>query len=108
MKFLIDANLPPSLALWLGTDGHEAIYVDDVLPPSSPDEAIWAIAAEQAFVVISKDADFAIRAERDDRVQVVWVRCGNLKLAELALWFEARRNAMIALLTLRERVVELR
>ncbi len=58
--------------------------------------------------MVSKDADFATRAAREESVRVVWVRCGNLKLKVFEAWFGARREAMRRLLLMGEQVVELR
>lgn len=66
------------------------------------------MAAQNGACVISKDADFGLRTELDDRVPVVWVRCGNLRLADFKVWFDSRRDAMVALLALGERLIELR
>jgi predicted nuclease of predicted toxin-antitoxin system len=107
LKFLIDANLPPALAQWLAEDGHDAVYVHDLLAAPADDDAIWVLAAQTTRVVISKDSDFAQRVVRDAAVQVVWVRCGNLKLSVFRPWFAARLDAMCALLDLGERGVEL-
>jgi predicted nuclease of predicted toxin-antitoxin system len=30
VKFLVDANLPPALAQWLASEGHEARHVADL------------------------------------------------------------------------------
>lgn len=107
MKFLVDANLPAALAGWLAEDGHDAAHVDDLLHPPADDDAIWILAAQTGRIVITKDVDFAQRAARDTTVQIVWVRCGNLKLTAFRPWFAARREAMCALLDLGERVIEL-
>lgn len=111
MKFLIDANLPRALAAWIaagGDAGDDVAYIDDLLSPPAADDDIWNLALAQGAVVVTKDADFAVRAARDDRVRVVWIRCGNLKLKLFEAWFAARTEAMRRLLAMDERVVELR
>lgn len=108
MRFLVDANLPRALAAWLAEDGDEATYVDDLLAPPARDEDIWDLAVSRDYVAVSKDSDFAARAARDQRVRVVWIRCGNLKLAVFQGWFLTRRDAMRRLLEMDERVVQLR
>jgi predicted nuclease of predicted toxin-antitoxin system len=111
VKFLIDANLPPALVTWLVQSGHEARHVDDVIQPPALDEAVWAVAHEQSFVIVSKDVDFVqFSSAKADQAQpqVVWVRCGNLTLDRFRIWFDARRAEMLELLSAGERVVELR
>jgi predicted nuclease of predicted toxin-antitoxin system len=111
VKFLIDANLPPALANWLVQSGHEARHVDNVIPPPALDEAVWSLARERSFVIVSKDVDFVhLSGAQTDQIdpQVVWVRCGNLTLDRFRIWFEARTPEMLELLSAGERVVELR
>jgi predicted nuclease of predicted toxin-antitoxin system len=107
VKFLVDANLPPDLAIWLGESGHEAVHVDDVLKPPALDAAILHYARAKACVLVTKDSDFV--QPRNNRLgpPVVWVRCGNLKLAAFREWFAERSTSMIALLAQGERVIEL-
>jgi predicted nuclease of predicted toxin-antitoxin system len=46
------------------------------------DRAIWAYAAQNGFVIVSKDADFADLAVLDPhRVRIVWVRIRNCRKA---------------------------
>ena len=108
MKFLVDANLPRALATWLAAGGDDASYVDDLLTAPARDQDIWALAALQGLVIVTKDADFAGKAMRAEAAQVVWVRCGNLKLSAFKQWFEDRAEAMRRLLAMGERVIELR
>jgi predicted nuclease of predicted toxin-antitoxin system len=105
---LVDSNLPPALVDWLRQNGHEADHVDDVLPPSAPDGAIWTLALERRAIVITKDSDFRDRARREAGVSVIWVRSGNLKLAVFLSWFARRWEAALALSQSGERVVEMR
>ena len=46
MRFLIDAQLPPSLAVTLRECGQEAAHVFDLLPPDARDTVIWRIAVD--------------------------------------------------------------
>lgn len=108
MKFLVDANLPDAMVRWLWAEHDHAAYVDDLLPVASRDDAIWELARTQGMVVLSKDADFAVRAVRELTVQVVWIRCGNLKLRAFEAWFVSRMPTMRRLLDLGEHLVELR
>jgi predicted nuclease of predicted toxin-antitoxin system len=67
-----------------------------------------ALCSTQSLTITSKDSDFVDLSERSDSPQVVWVRCGNLKLAEFKVWFDQRAQEMLELLGQGERLVELR
>ncbi|MGH7341852.1 MAG: DUF5615 family PIN-like protein [Candidatus Rokuibacteriota bacterium] len=41
MRFLVDAQLPPALARWLTSHGHEAEHVFDCDLTSADDRTIW-------------------------------------------------------------------
>lgn len=58
MKFLIDANLSPKIALALVTGGHQAEHVADHGLLDAPDQQILAFAQERAYVIVSADTDF--------------------------------------------------
>jgi predicted nuclease of predicted toxin-antitoxin system len=59
VKFLVDAQLPRQLALELSQAGHEAIHTLD-LPQGNrtSDEEIISKAAQDSWIVITKDSDF--------------------------------------------------
>ena len=78
MKFLIDAQLPPALAVQLRAAGHAAVHVTDVLPGNAADIALLDHAVAQGQVIVSKDADFVqLAAQARLPVQLLWVRLGN-------------------------------
>lgn len=58
MRFLVDAQLPPSLARWIASHGHQAEHVAFVLTPSEQDEAIVVYAIANGAVIVTKDSDF--------------------------------------------------
>lgn len=85
MRFLIDAQLPPSLAEKLVTLGHEAEHVNSIGMGAAKDREIWAFAVERQAVVVSKDQDFAGLAQKARKTtSVLWIRLGNTTGA--ALW----------------------
>ncbi len=59
MKFLVDAQLPPALAVCLREAGHEAKHVDDVGLRDAEDGAVWAHALQGGLIIVTKDEDFA-------------------------------------------------
>ena len=57
VRFLVDAQLPPALARWLASQGHEAEHVTDIGLASARDLDIWKYAQTTGAVIISKDED---------------------------------------------------
>ncbi len=82
----VDAQLPPVLARWLGSEyGVDAAHVNDVGYLGADDPAIFAAArAGAAAVVVTKDEDFVrLLEQHGPPPQVVWVTCGNVRNAAL-------------------------
>ncbi|MEJ1969613.1 MAG: DUF5615 family PIN-like protein [Rhizomicrobium sp.] len=89
MKFFIDHQLPPELALWFQTKGHEATTARRSGLRSIDDRTIWAHCAQHGFIVVSKDEDFANFALTAEGTTVIWVRIGNAVNDVLIARFEA-------------------
>jgi predicted nuclease of predicted toxin-antitoxin system len=89
LLFLIDAQLPPSLAEALRQAGCRAVHVIDLGLLAATDQQIWDEAISRSAVLVTKDRDFPIRrAASNDGPTILWVRVGNMsnrKLIELAL-----------------------
>jgi predicted nuclease of predicted toxin-antitoxin system len=89
LLFLIDAQLPPSLAEALRQAGCQAIHVIDLGLLAATDQQIWDEAISRPAVLVTKDRDFPIRrAASNNGPAILWVRVGNItnrKLIELAL-----------------------
>ncbi len=58
MKFLLDENMPPSLAGLLQSIGHEARHVIEIGYNNTPDFKITEFAAASGEVIITHDTDF--------------------------------------------------
>jgi len=86
--FLIDANLPPALAIALVEVGHAAQHVENVGLRNSEDEQIWSYALQQDAIIITKDEDFPDRCLRSAKTPfVIWLRIGNCRNPQLLEWF---------------------
>lgn len=84
MRFLVDAQLPPSLVDLLREQGHEAAHVGTALAPDARDRVIWSFACEGGYVLVTKDEDFAAWSRfRQPAPPVVWLRIGNVKRSAL-------------------------
>ena len=102
-------KLPPSLAIFLESQGYEARAVRDVGLREAEDGVIWNYAQQGGWIIVTKDEDFVIRSMQSaSTVQIVWLRIGNSTKKVLLDWF-----APLLIDTLRElengqRIVELR
>jgi predicted nuclease of predicted toxin-antitoxin system len=109
VRFLIDAQLPPALARYLGALGHEADHVIDIGLEAARDKLIWNFAAANSATIVTKDGDFAaMRAVRDEGPSVIWVRIGNTTAASLLAALARVWPGVIAALEAGEGVVEVR
>jgi predicted nuclease of predicted toxin-antitoxin system len=77
MRFLVDAQLPPGLAVWLRERGHEAHAVRELGLRDAEDDEIWAHALRIGAVMVTKDLDFVLLAAMEPATQVLWIRTGN-------------------------------
>lgn len=109
MKFLIDAQLPLSLASWLVTAGHQANHGAELDLLAAPDAVIWATALHEGFVVVTKDHDFVEWATvRRPAAPVVWVRSGNISTVALLARLEVDWPQIVARLNEGVPIVEAR
>ena len=107
MKFLLDAQLPPSLARWLQEQGHEAKPVRDAGLREAEDSAIWAWALQTDSIIMTKDEDFAAHVQKGQRGPViVWLRVGNCSNEALQAWLTPRLPGVVQLVTQGSRLVE--
>ena len=59
MRFLADMNLATEVAVWLRTQGHDAIHLGEVELQALGDQAVVAKAIAEKRVVVTIDLDFA-------------------------------------------------
>ncbi len=97
-RFLVDNQLPVTLAHWLRAQGHDADHVLDLSLGQSSDTLIWQRAAATGSVIVTKDEDFAqLTILRAEPVGVVWLRIGNCRTSVLIstlerVWPEVMRQ----------------
>lgn len=109
MRFLVDAQLPPALARWLGRQGHSATPVREAGLRDSDDGSIWHFAKSGDWIVVTKDEDFVgLCLGNISAPAVVWLRIGNCINSALFAWIEPRLPEVIRLLEQGERLVEVR
>ncbi len=107
MKILLDAQLPPAMARWLREQGHEAQPVREVGLREADDGALWEHARLTGAVILTKDEDFAARAQQvTTGPVVVWLRIGNSSNAALRAWLEPRLPGIVQLVAQGSRLIE--
>jgi len=85
VKLLFDENLSFRLVSALSDLYPDSAHVRDFGLLGAPDKAIWAVAAEYGFMLVSKDTDFYERsALYGAPPKVVWLRIGNAPISATA------------------------
>lgn len=109
MRFLVDAQLPPALAKWLGDKGHPASAVRDQGLRDSDDGSITNFALAGDWIVVTKDEDLVDRAlAGSGGPRVVWLRIGNCTNDALFAWFAPLWPDVVRRLSDGARVIEVR
>jgi predicted nuclease of predicted toxin-antitoxin system len=109
MRFLVDTNLPPSVARRLGSLGHDAQHTSDVGLERAKDREIWQHAKSGDLCIVTKDEDFVLlRASDPGGPCVVWVRIGNAIRRIIETRISAAWPTIVSKLSQGDSVVELR
>lgn len=109
MRFLVDAQLPPALALWLREAGQDAQHVQDVNLREAQDTPIWRYALDHQAILITKDEDFIERARQTNHAPgIIWLRLGNVSNHALRLCFMPQLPQILAWIEQGVRVLEIR
>ena len=78
MKFLYDQNLSYRLVADLQDLYPDSLHVRDIGMKESDDSDIWNYAAQNGYIIVSKDADFHQKSFMYGHPpKVIWVRVGN-------------------------------
>lgn len=78
MKFLIDHNLSPTLALHLKDRYPGSVHTMDLGFDRAEDHALWLYARDNGFSILTKDTDFEqLSLLRGAPPKVIWLRIGN-------------------------------
>src|SRR3989442_881473 len=109
MRFLVDAQLPPALARWLGDHGQSGTAVRDVGLRESDDGSIRDFAAGGDWVLITKDEELVERSlDSAEGPQIVWLRIGNCTNRVLFAWLEPLLPEILRQLEAGQRVLEVK
>jgi predicted nuclease of predicted toxin-antitoxin system len=108
LLFLIDAQLPPSLAEALSGAGCEAVHVADLNLVAGTDQRIWDEAISRSAVLVTKDRDFSLlRAAKSEGPVILWIRVGNTDNQSLIARILRSLPVIIAAVVRGETVIEL-
>jgi predicted nuclease of predicted toxin-antitoxin system len=85
MRFLLDMNLPPQLAAWLRSQGHDAVHVVEEGFGAWSDQEILVRAAAEHRIVVSFDLDFGdiLAAAHQPGAGVVLLRLRSARQAHI-------------------------
>ena len=109
MRFLVDAQLPPALARWLGEKGFSATAARELGLRDSDDGSIWNFARTGEWTVVTKDEDFVERCiASSDAPAIVWLRSGNCTNHVLFAWLEPLLACVVEQLKTGAPIVEVR
>lgn len=109
MRFLIDAQLPPALARFLESVGHQAVHVADLGARHAKDSWIWDLALKEDRVLITKDEDFAQRSTlAKSSPALIWIRFGNTSRRELLRRIEPMVGVWVSRIEEGEHLLEVR
>jgi predicted nuclease of predicted toxin-antitoxin system len=101
MKFLLDAQLPPILAIWLRSLGHECLHTRELpLGNRTPDSAINDLSLRDRLVVVTKDADFVNSfLLYKSPFKLLLISAGNISNSQLEALLARRFSELVAALT---------
>lgn len=90
MKFIVDTQLPPRLAKYLRTKGHDCIHTSDFEDGHLlQDSEIILIAKEKNRTIITKDSDFSDHYFlKGAPPRVLLLQFGNISNNDLIEYFE--------------------
>ena len=109
MRLLVDAQLPPALARWLGERGLSATPVRELGLRDSDDGTIWNFAVDGGWTMLTKDEDFVARCIGNSAAPaVVWLRIGNCTNHALFTWLEPLLPEIKSRLAEGEKLIEIR
>jgi predicted nuclease of predicted toxin-antitoxin system len=97
MKFLLDAQLPPSLKELFIENGYDCIHTLDLeLGNNTPDRVINQLSVTDKRIVITKDNDFFDSfIVKNEPYKLILVKLGNTSKAELLQIFRNRLDEII-------------
>ncbi|MGD1085148.1 MAG: DUF5615 family PIN-like protein [Verrucomicrobiota bacterium] len=100
MKFLVDAQLPPSLVRELAAAGHDAVHTSSLAKGNrTADRDVVSIAVVEQRVVVTKDEDFVTGfLLRGAPPKLLLISTGNISNEALSRLLAVNLTALVAAL----------
>jgi predicted nuclease of predicted toxin-antitoxin system len=96
VKLLFDENLSPLLVSRLADLYPDSVHVHEVGLGNRDDQEIWQYATTNAFVIATKDSDFAERSAREPLApKILWIRLGNCVTNAVEMLLRARHAEIL-------------
>jgi predicted nuclease of predicted toxin-antitoxin system len=98
MKFLIDAQLPPSLKQLFISKGYDCIHTFDLESGNdTTDKIINKISIEEERILITKDSDFYHSfVIKKEPFKLIFVKLGNTSKNDLLSFFSNKFSEIIS------------
>lgn len=97
MRLLFDQNLSLRLAGRLADMCDDARHVSLIGKGSASDEEIWLYARANAFIIVTKDADFGdFGMMYGFPPKIIWLRFGNCTTRHIEMTIRAHRDTIEA------------
>ena len=109
MRFLVDVQLPPVLGVWLRGLGYDAQHALELGLGQNDDRDLWKMAVIENRIIVSKDEDFFLFANRPgDPLKVLWLRIGNCRTKTLLSVLEDNWPMIVTAFESGQKIVEVR
>jgi len=108
MKFLLDAQLPQKLSVFLNYKGHDAVHTLDLANKNrSKDSEINTLSLKEQRVVVSKDTDFVESLLISSKpYKLLYINTGNINNKQLQALFSQNLEQIVLYLN-DNRLIEL-
>ena len=100
MQFLVDEQLPVSLADFIKSKGFSCLHIQTLKTGNKlADSEIWTKSVIEKWVVITKDIDFLDRyIIKKEPYKLIYITTGNIKNHELLFLFDKYFDQILELL----------
>ena len=96
MRLLYDQNLSYRLVAELQDLYPNSLHVRDIGMKESDDSDIWDYAAQNGYIIVSKDSDFRQQSFMYGHPpKVIWVRVGNCSVSTIISLLRTHHDAIL-------------